>query len=99
MAYAYIPVHSFVAVKNVVVIHPATLIPKPLLMPPRSIPINSLQEKCRNRPTHYTHSGLELPGALGGGLTPSVHVCRRSFLSENRFKILIPGQNFKHFDI
>jgi len=36
----------------------------------------------------------------GLGVEPPVHVYRRSFLSENRFKISIPaGQNFKHFDI
>ena len=29
---------------------------------------------------------------------PHVHVYRRPFLSENRFKISIPAQNFKHFD-
>jgi len=34
-----------------------------------------------------------------GGLNPTVHVYIRSFLSENRFKISIPVQNFKHFDI
>jgi len=40
-------------------------------------------------------------GIAGGGLgvEPPVHVCRRSFLSENWFKISIPVQNFKHFDI
>jgi len=37
--------------------------------------------------------------ARGWGLTPPVHVYRRSFLSENRFKISTPVQNFKHFDI
>jgi len=35
----------------------------------------------------------------GWGVNPPVHVYRRSFLSENRFKISIPGQKFKHFDI
>ena len=44
--------------------------------------------------------GLELLGRGVEGLNPPpVHVKRRSFLSENRFKISIPGQNFKHFDI
>ena len=38
-------------------------------------------------------------GVEGGELNPLVHVYRRSFLSENRFKISIPVQNFKHFDI
>ena len=40
-------------------------------------------------------------GIAGGGVDPPppVHVYRRSFLSENRFKISITGQNFKHFDI
>ena len=35
-----------------------------------------------------------------GGLNPPppVHVYRRSFLSENRPKTSIPGQNFKHYD-
>ena len=47
---------------------------------------------------HVNRVGIA--GGLGGGWTPSpVHVYRRSFLSENRFKISIPVQNFKHFDI
>ena len=40
-------------------------------------------------------TGLELLGLN----PPPVHVYRRSFLGENRFKISIPGQNFKHFDV
>ena len=44
----------------------------------------------------YTSVGI----AGGWGVAPPpVHVYRRSFLSENRFKISIPVQNFKHFDI
>ena len=39
---------------------------------------------------------FELPWRLGGGVEPPVHVYRRSFLSENRFKISISVQNFKH---
>ena len=42
-------------------------------------------------------SGLELPG--GWEVEPPDHVYRRSFLSDNRFKISNPVQNFKHFDI
>jgi len=38
------------------------------------------------------HPGLELPGRLG--VEPPIHVYRRSFLSENRFKISTPVQNF-----
>jgi len=34
-----------------------------------------------------------------GSWIPPVHVYRHSFLNENRFKISIPMQNFKHFDI
>jgi len=30
----------------------------------------------------------------GGGLNPLVHVYRRSFVSENRLSISIPGQKF-----
>jgi len=46
---------------------------------------------------HSTRVGIA--GRVGGWTLPPVHVYRRSFLSENRFKISIPGQNFKHFDI
>jgi len=38
-------------------------------------------------------------GGGGGVVEPLVHVYRRSFLSENRLLISIPGQNLKHFDI
>jgi len=34
-----------------------------------------------------------------GEVEPPSYVYRRSFLSENRFKISITVQNFKHFDI
>ena len=46
---------------------------------------------------HWEGVRLELPG--GGLNPPPVHVYRRSFLSENRFKISIPVENSKHFDI
>jgi len=40
-------------------------------------------------------TGLELPGVD----PPPVDVYKLSFLSENWFKISVPLQNFKHFDI
>ena len=50
----------------------------------------------------YSYTILQGWNCLGVGRIeppPPVHVYRRSFLSENRFKISIPVQNFKHIDI
>ena len=43
--------------------------------------------------------GLELPGAGLGEVEPPSSCLQTLILSENEFKISIPVQNFKHFDI
>jgi len=61
----------------------------------------SPMQSCRNHGSARgeVNAGLELPGGLGGWTPPSSCLYRRSFLSENRFKISIPVQKFKNFDI
>jgi len=66
----------------------------------------SLDQYCRLRQNIHTifassFSGDSRVGIAGGWgwIPPPVHVYRRSFLSENRFHISVPVQNFKRFDI